>query len=66
MTPGEQPAESRSSVKITCNSKGDPQWEVKVYVGDDETAIDAARQRALSQYRSLETEFFPRSGGGAS
>lgn len=59
MTEAQQALESRSSVKITCNAKGDPQWEVKVYAGDSEADVEAARSLALAQYRDLQAEFFP-------
>lgn len=53
----QQQFESKGSVKITRNAKGDAQFEVKVYVGEPEAAISTARQIAESQYRQLETTF---------
>jgi hypothetical protein len=44
-------------VKISRNSKGDAQFEVKAYVGEGEVELEAARLLALQQYRALEAEF---------
>ena len=44
----------RSSVKVTRNAKGDPQWEVKVRVGDTAVEVAEAREIALATHRALE------------
>lgn len=48
--------ESKSSVKVVRNAKGEPQWEVKVVVGDDESVLNEARQIAVAQYQALGRE----------
>lgn len=47
--------ESRSSVKIGMTAKGEATVEVKVYVGDDEAALTAARELAVKTYRETAT-----------
>jgi hypothetical protein len=64
-------AESRSSVYVARNAKGDVQVAVKVYVGDDLEEIVSAKETAVAQYRELEREFngstgTQREGAGAS
>lgn len=54
---GHEPAESRSSVKLTRNAKGDTQIEVKVYVGDSDDDLEHARQKAVDVYNQLRTEY---------
>lgn len=49
--------ESRSSVKLTRNAKGDTQIDVKVYVGDSEHDIDDAKAKAIEVYNSLAAEY---------
>ena len=63
-TTGAEPGQdlSRSSVKVTRNAKGDPQWEIKVYVGDDPVDVQIARETALATHRALESALL---GGGA-
>lgn len=46
----------RSSVKVTRNAKGDPQWEIKVRVGDTAAEVAEAREIALATHRALEAE----------
>jgi len=46
--------EGRSSVKVTRNAKGDPQWEIKVRVGDTAVEVAEARETALANHRALE------------
>lgn len=50
--------ESRSSVKLTRNAKGDCQLEVKVYEGYDPGEFAAAKAEAITAYRELEREFY--------
>lgn len=57
MSAPEQPAESRSSVKLTLNAKRDVQWEIKVYVGDSEADVQAARMVAQRTHEQLQREF---------
>jgi hypothetical protein len=45
---------SKSSVKITCNAKGDAQPEIKVY--EDTTAEELERIRSLAVSAYLETQ----------
>lgn len=47
---------SRSSVKVTRNAKGDPQWEIKIRVGDTAVEVAEAREIALATHRALERE----------
>lgn len=42
--------EQRSSVQIETTAKGDAKVRVKVYVGEDVAAVDAAKQLALRVY----------------
>lgn len=49
-------AEQKSSVKVSRNAKGDPQWEIKVVVGTAEYEISLSRAIAVTQYRALEAE----------
>lgn len=56
MSTPEVQTESKGSVKISRNAKGEPQYEVKVYAGEPELLISSARQIAVSQYRALEDE----------
>lgn len=46
----------RSSVKVTRNAKGDPQWEIKVRVGDTEAEIVTAYKVAVLAHHALEAE----------
>ena len=52
----------RSSVKVTRNAKGDPQWEIKVRVGDTEEQVVEAYKLAVKAHHALEAELL----GGAS
>lgn len=52
--PAQELQEGRSSVKVTRNAKGDPQWEVKVRVGDTAVEVATAREIALAEHRALE------------
>jgi hypothetical protein len=52
--------ESKGSVKITRNAKGEPQFEVKVYTGETTADIACARQIALEQYEQLEASLTTR------
>lgn len=55
---GQEPGvEQRSSVKLVRNAKGDPQWELKVVVGEDEVAVERARELAVQMHRAMEAEF---------
>lgn len=55
----EQPVDLRSSFKLTRNAKGDPQWEIKVRVGDTEAEVLEAQRIAMFVYQTTETAFFP-------
>jgi len=57
---GGEPVESRSSVKLVRNAKGDTQVEVKVYVGDSQEQVDQARDLAVRAYQELVRNFAPR------
>lgn len=56
--PEQQQLESRSSVKLTRNAKGDCQIEVKVYEGFDSAQFEFAKARAVEAYRELERAFY--------
>lgn len=47
--------EKRSSVQINCTAKGEPQVSVKVYAGDDEANVRAAKALALALYTETMT-----------
>jgi hypothetical protein len=47
------PVDSKSSVKITRNAKGDPQWEIKVRAGDTEAEVKEAQRIALAVHQDL-------------
>lgn len=50
-------AESRSSVAIDQNAKGEPSVKVKVYADStDINAVDAAAQKAVEVYRRVTAE----------
>jgi hypothetical protein len=51
MSANEQQTESRSSVAITMNAKGEPQVAVKAYT-TDLSLLDAAAEKALAVYLS--------------
>ena len=53
---GQDPVEARSMVKVTRNAKGDPQWEVSVVEGADETEIQRLRMIAVDAWRALERD----------
>lgn len=55
----------RSSVKVTRNAKGDPQWEIKVRVGDTEAEIVAAYKLAVLAHHALEAELVAQVGAAA-
>lgn len=42
--------EQRSSVAVTMNAKGEAQVAVKVYTGQDDAELDAARELAVRVY----------------
>ncbi len=66
-TPEHEPYEGgRSSVKVTRNAKGDPQWEIKVRVGDTEDEIVAAYKVAVLAHHALEAELVTNVGGTSS
>lgn len=46
----EQPFESRSSVAVTMNAKGEAQVAVKVYSGQDADELEQARSLAVKVY----------------
>jgi hypothetical protein len=56
MSSPEVQTESKGSVKIVRNSKGDAQWEVKAYIGDTEQELAQARELALAQYNHLDRD----------
>lgn len=53
---GEVQIEQRSSIKVTRNAKGEPQWEVKVVVGDELEKLDIVHDMAVAHYKQLERE----------
>lgn len=55
-TPETPLVESKSSIKVVRNAKGEPQWEVKVVAGDDESVLNEARRIAVAQHRALERD----------
>lgn len=48
--------EQKSSIKATRNSKGDPQFEVKVVAGESDETLTTMRQQAVAQYKALAQE----------
>lgn len=57
MSAPEQQAESKSSVKLTLNAKGEVQIEVKAYVGDNDTDLLDARERAIFHFQQTILHF---------
>jgi hypothetical protein len=57
---------SRSSVQVVRNAKGDPQWTVKVRVGDTSDEVEEAGRIALAAHRALERELIEPPLGGRS
>ena len=55
--PEQTATESRSSVKLSLNAKGEVQIEVKSYVGDSEAAMMDARDRAIHTLEQTITHF---------
>jgi hypothetical protein len=53
MSTPEVQTESKGSVKISRNAKGEPQFEVKVYVGESAEDLDPVREVAIGQYNAL-------------
>lgn len=45
--------ESRSSVAVAMNAKGEAQVTVKVYDGADETELERIRRLAVATYQAL-------------
>lgn len=64
MTEQRVEADSRSSVYVARNAKGEPQFAVKVYNGDSAAQIAGAREIALQEYRALQEEFRDDDGNG--
>jgi hypothetical protein len=58
MTGDEVQTESKGSVTISRNAKGEPQFGVKVYSGETAADLDPIRELAVAQYRALHREFF--------
>jgi hypothetical protein len=56
MSTPEVQTESKGSVKIARNAKGEAQFEVKVYVGEQQSDLDAARELAIGQYNALDRD----------
>ena len=50
-------AEAKSSVKITLNSKGEAQFEVKVYEGSTPISLMDARNLAIEEFEVLVRSF---------
>ena len=48
--------EAKSSVKITCNAKGDAQPEVKIYEGCDPGEVERIRVIAVEAYLATQRE----------
>ena len=48
--------EQKSSVKVTRNAKGEPQFEAKVVAGATDEELATLRQQAVTQYRELARE----------
>lgn len=57
MSTPEQHAEgqvdSRSSVKVVRNAKGDTQVEVKIYAGEEDSEVERVRALAVQTYQTL-------------
>ena len=48
---------SRSSVKLSRNSKGETQIEVKAYVGDTAEQVEEAKDLAVRVYNELAAKY---------
>lgn len=48
--------EAKSSIKVTRNSKGEPQFEAKVVSGATDEELTMLRRQAVHQYRELSRE----------
>ena len=48
--------EQKSSIKVTRNAKGEPQFEAKVVQGATDDELTALRTQAVTQYRELAKE----------
>lgn len=61
MSTPEQHAEgidlSRSKVKVSRNAKGEPQWEISVVAGEEESEVNRLKDVAIAINRALEEEF---------
>lgn len=55
-TPDYQPVEQKSSIKVTRNAKGEPQFEAKVVDGATDEELTTLRRQAVNQYRELTKE----------
>lgn len=55
----------RSSVQVVRNAKGEPQWTIKVRVGDSEEEIVAAYKIAVKAHHALEAELVTKAGAAA-
>lgn len=53
---GDQPLEQKSSVKITCNAKGEAQPEIKVYEGTDAAELERIRNLAVQTYNETQRD----------
>jgi hypothetical protein len=51
-----QQYDQRSKIKVTRNSKGDPQWEATVVEGADPAELERIRGLAVEQYHALARE----------
>lgn len=56
MSTAEHIQEARSSVKLSTTAKGDATVEVKVYVGEEDAVVEAARQLAIRAYNQTVRE----------
>lgn len=57
MSSGEyQQPEAKSSIKISCNAKGEAQPEIKIVEGADAAEIERIRQLAVSTYNATQRE----------
>lgn len=57
MSSPEYPAvEAKSSIKVTRNSKGEPQFEAKIVQGATDEELTILRRQAVNQYRELAKE----------
>lgn len=65
MSSGEYQVEAKSSVKISCNAKGEAQPEIKIVEGADAQEIERIRQIAVLTYNETAKAVRVQTGGAS-